>query len=112
MVSCNLNRIYFIAHKGTQIRQAQTINKNSHIERRKLAITSRLQLAWEEEELMLRIQTAAAEQRCRNIAWDIGEHNVYREVLGLVLEMVNISMERSEENKANKNFSQNDDDAD
>ena len=29
---------------------------------------------------------------------------MYREILGLVLEIVNKAMERSEENKVNKNF--------
>eukprot|EP00946_MAST-07B_sp_MAST-7B-sp1_P001075 g1075.t1 len=69
-------------------------------------------LAWEEDEMMIRLYTAAAEQRCRSIQWDIGEHNVYREILGLVLEIVNKAMERSEENKVNKNFVDDDSDED
>ena len=112
MVSCNMNRVYYIANRGTQIRQAQTSNGNNHIQRRKLAVTSRVQLALEEDESMIRLLTAAAEQRCRNIQWDIGEHNVYREVLGMVLELVNKSMEISQEKKDKKDFAGDDSDDD
>ena len=104
MVSCNMNRVYYIAHRGTQIRQAQTSNTNTHIHRRELAVTARLHLAWEEDESMIRLHTAASEQRSRGIAWDIGEHNVYREILGTVLELVNKAMEHSEEKKKKKEF--------
>ena len=111
MVSCNMNRVYYIAYRGTQIRMAQTSNENTHIHRRELSVTARLQLAWEDDESMIRLHTAASEQRARGIAWDIGEHNVYREILGTVLELTNQAMEISEENKKNKRFD-NDSDED
>ena len=104
-----MNRVYYIAYRGTQIRQAQTSNNNTHIHRRELAVMSRVQLAWEEDESMIRLLTAAAEQRCRSIQWDIGEHNVYREVLGMVLELVNKAMAWSQEKKDNKDFAGDDD---
>ena len=112
MVSCNMNRIYYVGYRGSELRSAQTYNNNTHIHRRELSVISRTQLAWEEDEMMIRLYTAAAEQRCRSIQWDIGEHNVYREILGLVLEIVNKAMERSEENKVNKNFVGDDSDED
>ena len=112
MVSCNMNRVYYIAHRSTQIRQAQITNANTHIHRRELAVTSRVQLAWEDDESMIRLHTAAAEQRCRSIQWDIGEHNVHREVLGMVLEIVNKAMEESARNKKNKHFGRDDSDDD
>ena len=103
-MSANFERIYYVGYKGTQIRQAITHNNNTHIERREIAAKTRLQLAWEEDESLLRLITASSEQRQRGLRWDIADHNVYRELLGTVLEMVSQAIDQSEENAAEHKY--------
>jgi hypothetical protein len=98
MVAHDFGRIYYVGHNGTQIREAITKNSNTHIHRRELAQISRLQLGWEEDDSLIRLHTAAAEQRQRGLWWDISAHNVFRELQGTVLEIVSLAIEQSEEN--------------
>jgi hypothetical protein len=98
MIAHDFTRIYYVGHNGTQIREAITKNLNNHTHTRELAVVSRLQLAWEEDPRLIRLHTAAAEQRSRGLRWDIADHNVFREIQGMVLEAVTTAIERSEEN--------------
>ena len=102
LVAHDFSRIYYIGHNGTQIREAICQNKNTHIHRRELAVVSRLQLAWQDDERLIRLHTAAAEQRARGFGtpsayWDIMGHNVFREIQGTVLEIVASAIDISEE---------------
>ena len=101
MIAKNFTRIYYVGHNGTQIREAITKNKNTHIHRRELAVISRMQLGWEVDDSLVRLHTAATEQRNRGLDWDISNHNVFRELQGTVLEMVSNAMEQSEESGPN-----------
>jgi hypothetical protein len=100
MIPNNLSRVYYVGHNGTQIREAVTKDTNTHVDRRELGAISRLQLCWEDDPSLIRLHTTAAEQRNRDIRWDIADHCVYRELQGTVLEMVLNAADLSEENTA------------